>query len=322
VDLHGQVLHFNAAAARLLLLDEPQSRGRVLAEMVRQPELMKFIRDIQAAGQAAETAMQLPGERFVRLHGTPLEDAAGRNIGVLVVLSDTTRLQRLEKMRQDFVANVSHELKTPITALRGGVETLLDSNRSEEDRHFIQMMGRQVERLGAIVNDLLSLSRLEHDEQNNRVPLERGPIRDVLRRAAGNFARAAETKRVTVTVDCPEGLAAPINAALLEQAVGNLIDNAIKYSGPGTRVGVSADTVNGNGLAIRVQDNGPGIEQRHLPRIFERFYRVDQARSRALGGTGLGLAIVKHIAQAHGGMVAVESTPGTGSVFTIRLPRK
>lgn len=322
VDLQGQVLHFNAAAERLLQRDEPQARGRLLAELVRHAELMIFIRDIQSTGRAAETAMQLPGERFVRLHGTPLADAAGRNIGVLVVLSDTTRLQRLEKMRQDFVANVSHELKTPITALRGGVETLLDSDRNPEDRHFIAMLGRQVERLGAIVNDLLSLSRLEHDEQNGRVPLERVPICDVLRRAAGNHARAAEAKRMTVAVDCSEGLAAPINAPLLEQAVGNLVDNAIKYSPEGARVEVVAAGGNGEGISIRVADNGPGIEQRHLPRIFERFYRVDQARSRALGGTGLGLAIVKHIAQAHGGSIAVESTPGHGSVFTIRLPRR
>ena len=172
------------------------------------------------------------------------------------------------------------------------------------------------------MGDLLSLSRLEHDGQAGRIEREPGPVRDVLRRAAGNFAKAAEAKRMAVAVECPEGLLAPINAPLLEQAVGNLIDNAIKYSGEGTRVAVSAEAANGEGVLIRVKDEGPGIEQRHLPRIFERFYRVDQARSRALGGTGLGLAIVKHIAQAHGGTVAVESTPGKGSVFTIRLPKR
>lgn len=322
VDSGGQVLQCNAAAARLLGLDEEQERGRLMEEMVRHSELQKFIRGIQSAGGTAETEIQLPGERAVKLHGTPLEDAAGRKIGALVVLSDTTRLKRLEKMRQDFVANVSHELKTPITALRGGVDTLLDAERTEEDRHFIAMMARQVERLWAIVGDLLSLSRLEHDGQAGRIAREPGPVRDVLRRAAGNFAKAAEAKRMAVAVECPEGLVAPINAPLLEQAVGNLIDNAIKYSGEGTRVAVSAEAANGEGVLIRVKDEGPGIEQRHLPRIFERFYRVDQARSRALGGTGLGLAIVKHIAQAHGGTVAVESTPGKGSVFTIRLPKR
>lgn len=322
VDSGGRVLQCNAAAERLLGLNEGQERGRPMEEMVRHSELQKFIHGVQSAGGTAETEIQLPGERAVKLHGTPLEDAAGRKIGALVVLSDTTRLKRLEKMRQDFVANVSHELKTPITALRGGVDTLLDAERTEEDRHFIAMMARQVERLWAIVGDLLSLSRLEHDGQAGRIEREPGPVRDVLRRAAGNFAKAAEAKRMTVAVECPEGLAAPINAPLLEQAVGNLIDNAIKYSGEGTRVAVAAEAANGEGILIRVKDEGPGIEQRHLPRIFERFYRVDQARSRALGGTGLGLAIVKHIAQAHGGTVAVESTPGKGSVFTIRLPKR
>ena len=150
-------------------------------------------------------------------------------------------------------------------------------------------------------------------------PLTLGHV-DVLRRAAGTFAMAADAKRIQVGTECPEGMTAPINAVLLEQAVGNLIDNAIKYSGEGTRVEVTA-TAEAEGIAIRVRDEGPGIEQRHLGRIFERFYRVDQARSRALGGTGLGLAIVKHIAQAHGGGVEVESTPGRGSVFTIRLPK-
>jgi two-component system, OmpR family, phosphate regulon sensor histidine kinase PhoR len=182
------------------------------------------------------------------------------------------------------------------------------------------MMGRQVERLGAIVGDLLSLSRLEHDEQNGRIPLESGPIREVLRRAVGSSLRQAEAKGISVGLACPEGLVVSINAALLEQAVGNLVDNAIKYSGEGTRVDVEAEE-NGTAFLIRVRDEGPGIELRHLPRIFERFYRVDQARSRSLGGTGLGLAIVKHIAKAHGGTVAVESRPGRGSVFTIRLPK-
>jgi two-component system, OmpR family, phosphate regulon sensor histidine kinase PhoR len=318
VDSDGRVLHFNAAAAGLLDLSDAQTRGRPLEESVRHSELQRTVRLALDSGGEVEREIPLEGDRHLRLHVAPLEDAAGRKIGALVVLSDTTRLQRLEKMRQHFVANVSHELKTPITALRGGVETLLDSDRSDEDRHFIEMMGRQVERLRAIVEDLLSLSRLEHDEQSGRVPLETGRVADVLRRAAANFGKAAEAKRIGVAVDCPEGLVARMNGPLLEQAVGNLIDNAIKYSPEGTRVEVSA-TATGGGVAIRVKDEGPGIEARHLPRIFERFYRVDQARSRALGGTGLGLAIVKHIAQAHGGSVSVDSQPGKGSAFAVHL---
>ena len=321
VDVGGRVLNWNDAAAQLFRFSGGQARGQALEAVVRNPDLLKFVNGVQNTRQNSEMEIQLDGERTIRLHGTTLEDAAGKMMGVLVVMGDTTRLKRLEKMRQDFVSNVSHELKTPITALRGCVETLMDSDRNdrEEDGRFIAMMGRQVDRLWAIVGDLLSLSRLEHEGQTGRILLESGPIREVLRRAAGNFSRAAEAKKVAVVVECSEGLVSHINAALLEQAVGNLIDNAIKYGAEGCRVEVSAECVQGKGIWIRVKDDGPGIEQRHLSRIFERFYRVDQARSRSLGGTGLGLAIVKHIAQAHGGSVGVESTPGKGSVFTIRL---
>lgn len=323
VDANDRVLHLNAAAALLLGVAPDQARGRALEEVVRLPDLQKFVQGVLASGQDTEEEILLADGRTLRLHGTTLEDAAGRRIGALAVISDTTKLKQLEKMRQDFVANVSHELKTPITALRGSVETLLDPDRQDrsDDGHFIAMIGRQVERLWAIVGDLLSLSRLEHDGRNGKIPLEPGSVGDVLRRAAGNFAKASEAKRITVSVEYPPGLMATMNAALLEQAVGNLIDNAIKYSGEGAQVTVAA-AVSDEGLAIQVRDTGPGIEQRHLARIFERFYRVDSARSRALGGTGLGLAIVKHIAQAHGGSVGVESMPGKGSLFTIRLPKR
>lgn len=319
VNSDGRILHYNAAAEKLLGLEE--GHGRMLEESVRQAEMQRFVRGLLGTGGEAEADILIEGERHLRMHGAPLEDAAGQRIGALVVMSDTTRLKRLEKVRQDFVANVSHELKTPITVLRGGIDTLLDAKRSEEDRHFLSMISRQVDRLGAIVEDLLSLSRLEHDEQNGLVPLETGRVGDVLRRAVATCSRAAEVKGMDVVVVCPEDLTARMNAPLLEQAVGNLIDNAIKYSGEGTRVEVIATGGNGDGVAIRVKDEGSGIEARHLPRIFERFYRVDQARSRTLGGTGLGLSIVKHIARAHGGAVAVESQAGRGTVFTVRLPR-
>ena len=323
VDDNGRILGLNSAAAHLLELTPDQARGRSIQETVRNPDLQQFITATLTAGGPAEKEIALYGneERFLQLHGTALTDSTGKKLGALVVLNDITRLKRLETVRQDFVANVSHELKTPITALRGCVETLSDptQRRPEDDERFMAMMGRQVERLSSIVEDLLSLSRIEHDAEHNRIPLEPGPVCDVLRRAAQAFANAADARGIAITVVCPADLAAPINAPLLEQAVGNLIDNAIKYSGEQTRVQVNG-TLNGRTIEIRVTDEGPGIEKKHLPRIFERFYRVDTARSRALGGTGLGLAIVKHIALAHGGSVAVDSTPGQGSTFAIYLP--
>ncbi|MEI6218063.1 MAG: ATP-binding protein, partial [bacterium] len=279
----------------------------------------------------AESLAGRPAERTLELFGPPRRAVVviTRPLGVtgipcaVAIIEDVTERRRLEAVRTDFVANISHELKTPITALRGCVETLSDPvhrNADGADR-FIAMMRRQVERLTAIVEDLLSLSRIEHDAEHKRIPLESGVVCEVLRRAAQAFAEAGGAKAISVEVECPGDLIAPLNAALLEQAVGNLVDNAIKYSGEHTRVVVSA-RLNGNDIEIMVADQGFGIEKKHLSRIFERFYRVDQARSRALGGTGLGLAIVKHIVLAHGGVVSVDSTPGQGSTFTIRIPRQ
>jgi two-component system phosphate regulon sensor histidine kinase PhoR len=323
VDSEARILELNAAAARLLELSPETSRGRSIHETVRNVDLQNFIAHTLKAGGPAEADIILYGneERFLQLHGTALTDARDRHLGALVVLNDITRVKRLETVRQDFVANVSHELKTPITALRGCVETLSgkEPHTPEDETRFIAMMGRQVERLSAIVEDLLSLSRIEHDAQRKRIPLEPGPIADVVRRAVQALSRTAAAKGIALEVQVPTGLTAPINAALLEEAVGNLIDNAIKYSTDGTRVEIAATPAERT-IDIRVADQGPGIEKRHLSRIFERFYRVDQARSRALGGTGLGLAIVKHIMLAHGGSVSVESTPGKGSAFTLHVP--
>ncbi|MBU4211083.1 MAG: ATP-binding protein, partial [Verrucomicrobia bacterium] len=232
------------------------------------------------------------------------------------------RLKRLETVRRDFVANVSHELKTPITALKGCVETLSDTRPMDPVEHsrFLAMMTRQVARMEALVEDLLSLSRIEFDAEHKCVALDPGAIGDVLQRVAHAYATAAAAKSISLAVECPTEVTAPINAALLEQAVGNLLDNAIKFSANGTQILVSG-RLTGNDVEIQVTDQGPGIEKKHLSRLFERFYRVDQARSRALGGTGLGLAIVKHIALAHRGTVTVASEPGQGSTFTIRIPR-
>ncbi|MBU4199416.1 MAG: HAMP domain-containing protein [Verrucomicrobia bacterium] len=325
VDRDERILHLNHAAARLLDLAPEQARGRSIQEAVRNRDLQSFIGATLAGTGPAEGEIVIYGndERFLQLHGTALTDITDHNIGALIVLNDITRLKRLETVRRDFVANVSHELKTPITALKGCVETLSDTRPMDpvENSRFLAMMARQVTRMEALVKDLLSLSQIEFDTERGQVQLEPAPVADVLRRAANIFTEQAEYKKIILTVDCPENLTASINAVLLEQAVGNLLDNAIKYSSDGTRVLVSAK-LKGTDVEISVADQGPGIEKKHLDRIFERFYRVDQARSRAMGGTGLGLAIVKHIALAHRGTVTVVSEPGQGSTFTIRIPTR
>ena len=280
VDGDERIMEMNPAAARLLDADPDRLRGRSIQEAVRNPDMQKFISAALADGGPKEAEIVLYGneERFLQMRGTALADPAGGKPGVLVVLNDITRVKRLETMRRDFIANVSHELKTPITAIKGCAETLSDKARRDpgEDGRFLAMMARQAERLSAIVEDLLSLSRLDHDAEHKRIQLEPGPVCEVLRRAAQAFTRAADAKKIKVAVDCPGGLSAPINAPLLEQAVGNLIDNAIKFSGERARVSAGA-AQNGGNIEIRVADEGPGIEQKHLARIFERFYRVDQA---------------------------------------------
>jgi two-component system phosphate regulon sensor histidine kinase PhoR len=265
--------------------------------------------------------MSSDGELIVNCHGTPLRDASGEQIGALVVLNDVTQLRRLENIRREFVANVSHELKTPITAIKGFVETLRDAavrNSQDADR-FLTIIDKHVTRLEAIVEDLLSLSRIEQGAEKGEIERADSRISDILRTAVQVCNIRAAAKQIKIDIACPEAIRAQVDPPLIEQAVVNLLDNAIKYSEEGKSVWVEAFKRDDE-VIISVRDQGCGIEKRHLSRLFERFYRVDKARSRQLGGTGLGLAIAKHIVQAHSGSLTVESTPGKGSVFSIRLP--
>jgi two-component system phosphate regulon sensor histidine kinase PhoR len=256
----------------------------------------------------------------------PLHDGSGRNIGVLVVMNDVTRLRRLENIRRDFVANVSHELKTPITSIKGYVETLLDGaiDNKEDAARFLGIVVKQTNQLYAIIEDLLSLSRIEKQSEDGEVALSIGNLHQILAEAVQTCQMKASEKNIRISINCPEKLQINMNATLLEQAVVNLVVNAIKYSDAGSEVIVAAEEKTQDDgtsrVVISVRDFGIGIAKKHLPRLFERFYRSDKARSRKLGGTGLGLSIVKHIAQAHGGDVSVQSQEGQGSTFFISLP--
>jgi two-component system phosphate regulon sensor histidine kinase PhoR len=271
--------------------------------------------------QPAETEIRLftDTENYFQVHGTTL--AAGGETGAVIVLRDMTRMRRLEDVRRDFVANVSHELKTPVTSIKGFVETLLDGaiQEPEQARRFLEIIAKHTDRLNAIIEDLLSLSRLEEDSDRRRISFQRERLLPILKAAAELAKVKADEKKISITISCDEQQAAKVNSILLEQAVLNLIDNAIKYSEPGDEIKVAAWQQD-NTVLISVEDRGSGIATEHLERIFERFYVVDKGRSRKLGGTGLGLAIVKHIAQVHGGSVTVKSALGKGSTFTIHLP--
>ncbi len=324
VDSAGSIVSINKAAAQLLDIDTAQARGRSVEEVIRNVGLQRFVRDTLARDRPTEGNVSFPTEdgRFFHIHGAGLVDPRGRRTGAVIVLSDMTRVHRLENLRRDFVANVSHELKTPVTSIQGFAEALQEAGWAdvEQAQRYLGIIVKHAQRLNAIINDLLSLSHLEDGVERQAIFLEQCKLKGVLEAALELCGVPAEEKRMRLDLICEEALEARINGPLLEQAVLNLVDNAIKYSEPGGTVEVRAEQQD-NETTIRVKDRGCGIPPQHLSRIFERFYVVDKSRSRKLGGTGLGLAIVKHIAQVHGGRVTVESTPGKGSTFTIHLPR-
>ena len=326
VDVRQRVVGLNQAAADLLQLDLGTVLRRPLQEVIRNPDLRRFaLRAIDCRDPVEDDfVLAGPTDHTIRVRGTALRDPSGEG-GAVIVLNDVTELERLERVRRDFVANVSHELKTPIASIKGFVETLLDgaADNPDDARRFLDIVARQADRLEAIIEDLLALSRIEQSEEAGSLPLERTHIGEVLAAARSNCLPRAADQGVVVEIACPDDLVAEVNAPLLEQAVLNLIDNAIKYGGQQAPIRVRANlhrTGSRADLLIAVTDEGRGIEAEHLPRLFERFYRIDKGRSRQAGGTGLGLSIVKHIVQAHGGTIGVESVPDQGSTFTLRLP--
>jgi len=324
MDMEERIIGMNHAASVIFECDPRQVQGRTIQEVIRHPELQSLVRKALAGEGAVErdVVLYLKEERVLNGHATVLRDGQGSRVGVLVVLNDITRLRKLENIRKDFVANVSHEIKTPITAIKGFVETLRDGamQSPEEADRFLGIIQNHVQRLESLVEDLLSLSRIEEEAEKEVIALEEKAVKDVLAGALQLCQMKAEPKQIRTALSCKEDVVARINPSLLEQAVVNLLDNAVKYSEPGKSVWVEMDKTEKEVL-IRVRDEGCGIEKQYQERLFERFYRVDKARSRKLGGTGLGLAIVKHIMEAHGGRVSVESQPGRGSTFTLHLPR-
>ncbi|MFV9691805.1 MAG: ATP-binding protein [Desulfobacteria bacterium] len=323
VDMDERVLSMNNAAARMFGCNASEAQGRSIQEIVRNTVLREFVTDTLSSEKPVERDVVLSsnGDLFLSGHGTLLQDAQGKQIGALIVLNDVTRLRRLEEIRRDFVANVSHEIKTPITAIKGFVETLREGavKNPDDAERFLGIIEKHVERLEAIIEDLLSLSRIERGTEREENGLVENSVKDVLETAIQVCEVGAVARKIDIELSCPENLFAKMEPRLLEQAVVNLLDNAVKYSNEESSIRVEASQGEGE-IILSVRDEGCGIEKKHLSRLFERFYRVDKARSRQLGGTGLGLAIVKHIAQAHGGHVNVESTPGKGSTFSIYLP--
>ncbi len=324
VDHEERIISLNKAAAKLLGVSSPDKvHSKPLHEVVRNTALQQFITDALHSDTSLERELVLhnKGEQYLQAGGAVLRDAYGQRFGAVIVLNDVTRLRRLEKVRRDFVANVSHELKTPITSIKGFVETLQDGaiNEPDDATRFLDIIAQQAERLNNIIEDLLLLSRVEQDRESADNVLEHAPINSVIRTAVQLCLLSANAKNISIINTDSQPIEGLISPSLLEQGIVNLINNAIKYSEPGSSVRLSLES-NENEIIIHVRDEGCGIASEHLPRLFERFYRVDKDRSRRQGGTGLGLAIVKHIAQLHKGYVRVESKLGVGSCFSIHLP--
>ncbi|HSR88571.1 MAG TPA: ATP-binding protein, partial [Pontiella sp.] len=321
IDKKERVIHMNRVAGEILDVNHKEAKYSLVQQTVRFANLQEFIKMVLGSQKPRSHDLTLRGktEKQIQAHGTVLKDADGRSIGALIVLRDVTQLRHLETVRSDFVANVSHELKTPITSIKGFVETLLSEgwNHDTETRRFLEIINQQAGRLNAIIDDLLTLSRLE--QKDGHVMVEQSNLAATIESAIYLCQLQAAKKNIQIDLVCPDDLTLAINAPLLEQALVNLIINAVKYSEPDKKVFIRAEQ-QGETAVIRVKDEGFGIEHKHLERLFERFYRVDTARSRKLGGTGLGLSIVKHIVQAHRGSIRVESKVGAGSTFTITLP--
>ncbi len=320
------ILDLNHASAEMLDVRPQRTKGQNIQVAIRNSGLLKLIRETLANSEPREGEFTLLDERgrerFFRAQGSRLPNLTGEGSGAVLVISDVTKLRRLESMRRDFVANVSHELKTPITSIVGFAETLLDGALAEPEEacRFVSIIFQQSCRLHAIVEDLLTLSRIEQEGLRQAVPLQELPLLATIRAAIQSCTQRAEARNMSLQLLGAENLRAWLNPALMEQALINLVDNAVKYAPTGSPIVISAEATDKE-IIIEVRDQGPGIPAASLPRIFERFYRVDKARSASLGGTGLGLAIVKHIVEAHRGHISVTSQVGRGSTFTVHLPK-
>lgn len=322
VDSDGQVVLVNRAAEKILGILQQDVQGKSQVEALQNFSLSTLISIVLSEWQPQREEISLfyPEERVLEVTAAPVWGEDGKEYGVVVVLYDLTEIRRLERVRAEFVANVSHELKTPVTSIKGFAETLLDgalyNHRSAEE--FVNIINEEADRLSSLVGDLLDLSRIESREVKPRfVSLElTTAMKEIIDKLRPQFRK----KGLNIEAVLPkETVIVQADTELIQQVLENLLDNSLKYTPEGGKVTVrllpSQDEV-----AVVIEDTGIGIPAEDLPRLFERFYRVDKARSRKLGGTGLGLAIVKHIINAHGGCVWAESEPGRGSSFYFSLP--
>lgn len=324
LDKHGQVILINPVVEEIFKIKEANWLGNELIKVIRNHELeelfIKALHDMQPVDNS-ELLIITPQPKLFRIQVTPLKGNNDEKIGVVGLLTDVTERRKLERMKTEFVANVSHELRTPLTSINGFVETLLDGAIEEPTvaRKFLGIISAEGKRLANLIDDLLKLSHLEdRSSKLNKQPVD---LANVIRNTMEMFEGRAREKDITITAEIQDHLpTVPGDRGFLAQVMINLLDNAIKYTMPGGKVHISV-VINQEEVETSVSDTGIGIPEEKLARVFERFYRVDRARSRAMGGTGLGLSICKHIIEAHSGRIYVKSGE-KGSTFTFSLPLK
>jgi two-component system, OmpR family, phosphate regulon sensor histidine kinase PhoR len=319
MDGEHRILLANPSLREMLLLDSDVT-GRSTIEVIRNAELQSIVEKAMAAKDPMLGEIEVGGIKPRRLlvHASRL---SGEPRALVLVLFDVTEMRRLETVRRDFVANVSHELRTPVASVRSAAETLrmAIANDPKAATQFLDIIERNGRRLGELINDLLDLSRIEAKEY--RLKVETSDLRQLCEKTVSVFAERASSRNMRLAVEIPNGFPpAAVDVSAFDRILTNLVDNALKYCPDGASVSVSAREA-GTKLQVVVSDSGPGIDAKHLPRLFERFYRVDNGRSRDMGGTGLGLSIVKHLVEAMGGEVSVESLPGRGATFAFTLSR-
>jgi two-component system phosphate regulon sensor histidine kinase PhoR len=310
VDRDGRLLWVNGALKRLL--NSSALIGAPLAETARDPDLLAAVRGALRGEVSHANARTLGAGRVFDVMAAPMPGGAA-----VAVLHDITQIEQVERTRRDFIANVSHELRTPLTSIQGYTETLLDADGSPGSREFLEIVRKNAARMARLTEDLLTLARVESGEQ--KLKLESVPAAELLAEAKRSLETMAQQYGVELRVIAPPELTVHADRDAVEQVFNNLVENALRYAPDGKRIELGA-AQRGDSVEFFIRDFGPGIASEHLPRLFERFYRVDKARSRESGGTGLGLAIVKHIILKHGGSVCAESSLGHGATFYFSLP--
>lgn len=325
VDVRSRITLMNPTFEKLFGLRDPTT-GVPLVEAVRHATLDQLIVETMHGGEPMRDELSVPdsqtrSERHIEVSAVPIKNSDDEVTGAVMLFHDITELKQLDQIRREFVANVSHELRTPLSILRGYIEVLLDSPISqEESARILSIMERHSKRLGLLIDDLLSLARLE--SSNAKLDLNIVRVEELFNNVARDWREKAAAKNLKLFVDLPsEPLALRADETRLHEVLHNLVENAVKYSHENGQIHLQA-TKRGDEVVLSVADNGFGISKADLPRIFERFYRADKARSRELGGTGLGLAIVKHIIQLHGGRVEAESELGRGTTIRVMLPQE